>query len=1148
METTTGPTRAALEAAIRELEAQRALLGDDVTATSLAALQARLAALDAEEEPAPPAGAHVRERRLVTVLFADLCDFREQTATSDPEDLQRLLDAYLRCVEPIVAGYAGAIEQSVDDTLMAVFGLSTTRESDPENAVHAALAMRAAVAGLSASERPGGEAPLALRAGINTGPALVSLGETGGRPGRFNVLGDTVNVASRIQTAAGRGEVLISHETYRHVRGAFSVRPLAPLSVKGKREPLQVYRVHQPKARTFRVLPRGAERIETPLVGRAAELGRLQAAFLDVCAARRARLVTVSGDAGIGKSRLLYEFTNWIEQRPERLHGLSARADERLVPRPYALLRDLFAFHLEIRDGDPAALARAKLERGVVEVLGPAGAPAAALITQLIGLDGGDAADPGIPLGGAGVVRERGQRALAQFVAALAADAPVVICLEDLQWADDESLDACLQLLAACAPLPLLIVAAARPALFERRPDWAQPDGVPAAESIALVPLGAAESGALVDALLTRVEALPAEIRGLIVRQAEGYPYYIEEFIQMLIEDGVIRAGGERWQAAPGRLARLRLPATLRGVLQARLDSLAPAERELLQRAAIVGRVFWDQAVTALGAGDPAGDARALTALAARDLIVEHEHVSFNGARDYAFRSALLHEVTYETVLRRPRQRGHALAAGWLVASSGERAGEYAGLIGEHYERAGDARRAAEWYARAGRQAAATDAPAAAVDYTRKALALQGDAAPGAIELEAALGTALVLRAEYEQAAAAFMRMQSAARAAGRAVDEARGWNGLSWVRDRQADYQAGLAAAEQAERIAREAGADHELVWALFRRGHALFRLGDLAAARALAAEADTLGAAVDARPARALSLKLLGLVHSVRGEFVRAQAYQEQSLALFRALGERWWIANLLNNLGETARRRGNYARALAVYDEELELLRELGNRDGELVCLHNRAGARVGLGDYAGAEHALRAFLGDVASLNWPGLAESYTFLAAACLGQGKLSEALAAAERARALAAEPDRREFVGAAWRVLGEVRAALAERSAGAPDAGELTRAREAFAASLQFAEAAGDAAEAARTRRAWARLELACGEAARGAALRDEAEAAFVQLGMEQELARERERDGERGLRREAARGDSLDRQAPGQTPVADQAEAQAGDKRAGE
>jgi tetratricopeptide (TPR) repeat protein len=708
-------------------------------------------------------------------------------------------------------------------------------------------------------------------------------------------------------------------------------------------------------------------------------------------------------------------------------------------------------------------------------------------------------------------IRDRAFYYVTQFFRAVARRGPAVVFLEDIHWADEGSLDLIDHLARECRQSSLLIVCLARPALFERRPSWGERQM--AHTRLELHPLSREQSHQLVEEILRKVPQVPPELRELSVSRAEGNPFYIEEFIKVLIEDGIIVKGSEQWWVRAERLTDVRVPPTMVGVLQARLDRLIPLEREILQRASVVGRVFWDGAVVRTGRymGGPTDrrDIRAaLQKLCEKELIFRQDESTFAGEQEYAFKHAILRDVTYESVLKRLRPAYHSHVAAWLIERSGERVGEYAGLIGQHFERAGEVARAVGWYGRAGRQAQNTYAPETAVGYYQKALALLPEElaevyAAQQVELYEGLWEMLLWQARYTEAAEACAAMRAAAEIVEDPVAQARAWNGLSRTQDAQGDYPAALESAGRAGQVAQRGGPDArvELARALFRKGWGFYRLGNTEEALALGEEALALSAELGARREIADSLNLLGGVHSVLGHHGDAAHYNARAVALYQELGDRERIGAMLNHLGEHARLRGDYRAAAALYQEALKIAYETGNRNGEMAFLSNLGGARVGQREYRVAEYELRRTIrwAEIAGQGgW--LSSTYRFLADACLGQGKLGEALAAAQRALALGREVGAPALVGAAWRTLGAVGG-----QAGRPIAvgDETYDAVACFAESVRIFTEMSAEGELARTLRAWAEYEIGRGDRVRGEKMWQEARDIFVRLGMELEVGR---------------------------------------------
>lgn len=1087
-----------LEAALAALEAQRPLLGDDVVATALIPLQEKLAALRARGEG---------ERKQLTVLFArvtGLGSLQDEVAVEETNQLFRQLWARL---DAIVAANGGIVDKHVGTLLMALFGTPVAHEDDPRRAVRAALQMQQVVSNFATQSLPSlpiEESGLRLQAGLNTGPAVV--GVVGGT-GEYTAVGDAVNLASRLADAAAPGTVIVSHGTYRHVRGFFNANDMPPLWVKGKREPVQTYLVKNEKPRAFPLDPQPVAGLESATVGREAEMALLRETLQEVMATGTPRIITIVGGAGVGKSRLLYELQNWMELVDRVFWLFRGQAELQSGTMPYALVRNLLSFRFQINESDKPAVARRKLEKGITDFLGEAGVETAHFIGHLAGFDFGKSPYLRGILDDPRQIQGRAFHYFAQYLRVMAAQLPVVLMLENMQWVDAGSVALAEYLWQNCGECPILIVVAARPAFVEHGPPWLpHAQRHPLHTLLTLAPLDGEDSRQLVRNILRKLPNIPPTLEELIVDKTAGNPFYIEEMVRMLIDDGVLLPGDKSWQLRMERLVPDRVPPTLTGVLQARLDALTAAERDVLQRAAVVGEQFWDGAIAALRAlaGSAAGGLPTVSALLQlleeKEMVVRHGQSAFAGSNEYRFKHAILHSVTYESVLLRRRRSYHGAIAEWLIDNAGERVEEYAGLIGSHWEQAGKLAEAAHWCGRAAQAAQRAFLPGQAIRYYEKALDFlpEGDdTAATRVELYQGLGDMLWRQARRSEAVAMYQSMRETAAAANDLLLEARACNDLARVHRYLGQMHQGIGFARQAEVLAGRAGpaGKVELARAIATQGWNYHGLGQPEEAVALGERALALSRSTETEQEIALALNLLGVAHTALGEHERGAHYAEEALALYRTAGNRWGVGIISNNLGENARARGDFQTALRYYEDALAIARETGNRESAISCFNNIGGVRLALGDPEAAEGALREVLTRVGDRGWFGLSETYRYLAAACLAQGRLDEALAAAQQALHLAREGGQQEFVGAAWRMLGRVAAAAGASITPAP--GEpLASAADCYQRSAAIFHEAGMAVEHAHTLFAWgACLRQRDPEA--GARLQAEARQQFAALGL---------------------------------------------------
>ena len=602
--------------------------------------------------------------KLVTVLFADI----GSTAWAQkrhPEDLRALISDYLATMAREIQSEGGTIEKLVGGAMMAVFGVPAVHEDDAVRAVRAARRMLERLRSFNAARDPA-EA-LAIRIGLSTGDVLAS----GVAGGDVDVTGGAVNVAARLQQIAEPGTIVVADRTARAVGSHFELRPIGePLALNGDSEALVAWLV-EGDAEERLVAPT----VTTPLVGRAHELAFLRTTFDGVCLEGRPALVTVVGDAGVGKSRLVREFLSPLEGEAKMLVGRCLASGHGVTLWPLGEMLKTEAGVLETDPSDEAAAKIATLvEISIEPELAREPSRSAAALASTLGLR-----PPGDPLASLDpreLYRELVDAWRALLVS-MAMRAPVVAVVEDLHWADATMLDV-LDELAERLDGRLLFLCTARPELLHSRPDWG--GGRRSFSSLPLDPLSSAESARLVS-FLPGVDALPDGVRRLILERASGNPFFAEEIVRHLINDGRLVWEGERWRAREG-IDQVEIPDNVQAVILARLDLLAPEERRAAQRAAVVGQVFWDGALACLAPDE------ALRTLRRREFVLERVSSSIAGQREYVFKHVLIRDIAYASLPRSERGRAHAETAAWIEETSGERTGELAELLAHHYDAA----------------------------------------------------------------------------------------------------------------------------------------------------------------------------------------------------------------------------------------------------------------------------------------------------------------------------------------------------------------------------------------------------------------------------------------------------------------------------
>lgn len=1023
--------RELLEQAIAVLEIRRSLLGEDIVDAAITSMREKLAGLKdgtrATREP--------QQRKLITVLFADVSGFTAMADTMDHEVVSDVINSLWSRVDRAIIDHGGRIDKHIGDAIMALYGTPAAHEDDPERAIRSALQIQSEIMDWKnelSESLPDFKTQIQniqLRIGINAGPALLG---TVGITNEYTAIGDTVNLASRLETAAPRGEILISHDTHQFVRGVFNITELDPITVKGKSEPIPVFTVQSVKPRSFRDTTRGLEGIETRTIGREKELAQMKAVIEETITSKETHLITLVAEAGTGKSRLLYEFGKWLESPDQAVQILKGRAVQESAHTPYSLLRGIISSLFDIHENDRASIARQKLEVGIQKNSSDTenAIQHAHFIGHLIGLD--YSASPYLKgiLGDARQIRDRAFHYTTQLFSDLTLTNPLVIFLEDIHWADTGSLDFFESFAEKRPDLPILIVSLTRATLFEERPDW----GTGAVQTLRLdlLPLSEKDTRRLISEILQKVPQVPEPIMELILNKAEGSPFYVEELIKVLLEGGVIVRGEKQWSVELKRLSDLKVPPTLTGLLQARLDGLVPNVRETLQQASVVGRVFWMDIIEHMRnpeiqyAENKERVKDRLGILRSKELIYPYEESASKESFEYIFKNQILHDVTYESVLLRLRPLYHSQAAEGLVDIGGERINEFAGRVGEHFERAEEWVKAAEWYIRAGRQAQNTYASDSAIHYYQKALDFlnkhgKQEQLPLKLDVLQQLGEVFNWQARYTEAVELYSIMLKEAETTGDATAQARALLNLSASLSYQGDHQASLENAINAEILAESVQAKFEIAKALRGQGTARFRLGEAQAALFLAEKSLDMFTELDTQNEMARCLNLLAAVNYVSGRLNDAESNWEKSLKIFQELGNRQEGMDLLSNLGVVADGLGDYETAFNRYDNALTIAREIGYKDGEIVFLTNRGSEYVALGNYEAAEADLTQAIqlaGITGSWCMP---LTFNHRAEALIGLGRYEEAFYSARQALVLGEEDETPEYIGMVWRTMGKI-------------------------------------------------------------------------------------------------------------------------------
>ncbi len=679
---------------------------------------------------APRSAPHLAERRLVSVLFADLVGFTPFAEERDPEETRELLSAYFELARDVIERYGGTVEKFIGDAVMAIWGAPTAREDDAERAVRAGLELVDAVHVLGPT--------IQARAGVLTGEAAVTVGAVG----EGMVAGDLVNTAARLQGIAEPGTVLVGEATQRATSAAVVFEPVGETTLKGKTSPV-------PAWRALRIVAERGGRgrsdvLEAPFVGRDTEFRLLKELFHATGRDQRTRLVTVIGQGGIGKSRLGWEFLKYIDGLLETVWWHSGRAPAYGDGITFWALGEMIRSRCGLAETDDEATTRVRVAETVARFVADPTERTWIEESFLALLGVGDPVRTGT---------DQLFAAWRTFFERIAAQGTVVLLFEDLQWADAGLLDFIENLLEWSRDAPIFVVALARPELLERRSEWAT--GRRGLVSMALEPL---DDGSMRQLLAGLVPGLPAAAATTIVARADGIPLYAVETVRMLVAEGRLVPGEGGGYEPTGDLSTLAVPESLQALIAARLDALPPADRSLLQDAAVLGQSFTLAAVAAVSGDEPESLAPRLRSLARRELLRQEADPRSPERGQFAFVQSLIREVAYGQLARSDRKSRHVAAARYFESLETD---ELAGALAAHYLAARDnaapgpeqealAAQARVALRGAADRAIALGAQAQAVGFLRQAISVTTDQAERADLLERAgrAATAAFLREE----------------------------------------------------------------------------------------------------------------------------------------------------------------------------------------------------------------------------------------------------------------------------------------------------------------------------------------------------------------------------------------------------------------
>lgn len=901
------------------------------------------------------------ERRTVTVLFSDVVGFTSISETLDPETVYNIIDASVAAFRDEIYAHEGTLDKFMGDGVMALFGAPVMHEDDPTRAVRCALGMHTALKRVNDAMLHKHGVQLQMRIGLNLGTVVVA---DIGADLRMNytAMGDTVNVASRLQSVAEPGSTLVSRAVYEQTRAIFDYTELGSIRVKGRIEPVEIYQVMGIKREPGRA--RGIPGLAAPMVGRDQELARVQHVVETLARDSTGGLVLITGEAGLGKSRLMGELKQWIARTPEltNLHvyeGGCVAYGQSAYDVQIQILNSLF----EIRPEDSAVARRDKIKEHVRQVIGER-----ALLNILPYIENLMGVPP--------TERELAERirhlepaqlrqqlflAVRDLLISHARVHPLVLIFEDLHWVDKPSLDMLLYLLNSVEDAPIVFLCVARPVDNQAVPQIQRVGStLPEAlySAIALEPLSIQESAALIDLLLT-IADLPDTLRQMIPQRAEGNPFFLEEIIRTLIDRNIIRRRAERWEMTPGADAHsFQVPRTLESLIMTRLDHLSETTRYTAQCAAVIGRDFPDSILLRIADTNPSRLENDLQELMDHEVVTQSVGLNDRSTvpsvapreRFYAFRHILTQQIIYNSVLLRRREQLHYKIASAIEELYADRLEEQAERLAFHYGESKDAAKALPHVIRSAERAAARYANEEALSYYRTALDLATRTqAPSETRTHIliGLGNSQTHIGDFDGASSSLRSAWDLARSAPASPTQARQTaeiaRRLGRGYERRAKYDEAMHWLESALReINRDvsSGQAVERVRIYLDIGWVHYRRGNLEEAEHWRLRALEISEGLDYYAEMGSAYNGLAALYNHKGDWNGAIEYAQRGLEVREKVGDVEGMSRSHSNLGAILLNLGEWDKALPHLEKSLELKQRIGDAK-QLALAHNNLG---------------------------------------------------------------------------------------------------------------------------------------------------------------------------------------------------------------
>ncbi len=921
------------------------------------------------------------ERKAVAILFADICNFTELVASHDPEETKDKIEECLRVMANQVVAMNGVVEKFIGDSIMAVFGVPTTHENDAELAVRAGIRIMNSARSYGINEG----LELEVRVGVHFGEVIAS--HHSQAPGRaHHVFGNTVNVASRLESTGIVATVVTSEEIYKRTKGFFTFDELSSIKLKGVREKLKRYRVTGEKVVRGKI--RGIPGLSSPLIGRKNELELLRKTYSDVTAGKGLRAVTIVGEAGIGKTRLVEELLYSLQQtemRPRVLHGRCLGYSGAPTYFPFS---EIIKKAMGVKDDMPQGEIIVHLASSVEGILGVrkiGDIDVAGILGEILALSSdGDSPD------GRDTKQIHNQVLLVveKLIGALAAESPIVLIIEDVQWADSSSLTLIGHLTRSLGDARCLLILNSRPP-EDNGTTWSlleELKRLPNHLRIDLKDLTPEDTRRLVSELLT-IEKLTEQKRQVIVELAAGNPFFVEEIIKVLIEKGYLEHRDGSWVTMEDDEI-FDVPDTVEGVLRSRIDNLPSQEKKVIQRASVVGEVFWRQIVSEL-MNHAIGDY--LIDLEKRDLIHQRLESIFEDDLEYTFKHVLLHETVYKSLLRRERRELHLKTAEWVERNYADRIQAYESMLAHHFEMGGAPKRAAEYYFRAGKRAASLYANEDAKGFFAKTVENTRD---GDLIRRAYLRWGNVCH-ETGKTHESIDRYTAALGYCRNNVERAEVMERMGLALECLSEYPRSLDYYDDALTLIEDEPPSvlhgkvlNGIAWVCYLRGEYEDALSWITQAEETFAKIREEDFASDTVRARISSVHASILSELKRTE--EARPYRQRTLELYEKHGYLFGMQSVLNNMATVEMYEGRYGAALELLMRSYDLASRCGDRLGLATNCNNIGDCYITLGDFTRAEEYLTRYL-EINEIIANRLGDGYAYFNLATLARNRGNKA-------------------------------------------------------------------------------------------------------------------------------------------------------------